>query len=307
MKSIIRKTMQYSCPVIIIFASFISNIAAADVNDAKLKVLSEFMGEEGFPQALKDAVLASARENLTKDRIIGKFGGRYYAVAFQKTSGQNPRLAIAARNITKVYSSSDCLKYFVLNQVYLANQMNHGDLANEALKKAFSESTVVGKIKPDYMGNGEGSGWVLGFTIASADKMTAQLTTSGAKESFYRAYRKLAHDEADAFISKQQWKPATEVLQHLVDVKNTSPGTWLALGKCLAEQDKTTEAGRALLMALSNPEKMSSSWLLSVGEIAADLGKSGELAANKAFAEACKAFDRENNTFDLKKALDPVR
>jgi hypothetical protein len=307
MKSILFKMTRICCFAFVFIVGFVSDLPAVDVTDVKLKLLSDFLGEEGFPEALKDAVLANVRESSGKDRIVGKLGSRYYAVAFQKTSGQNPRLGIAARNITKVYSSSDCLKYFVLNQVYLANQMNRGNFANDALKKAFSDSTVVGKIKPDYMGNGEGNGWVFGFTVASADKMTAQLTTSGAKDSFYRAYRKLVHDEADAFIAKQQWKPATEVLQHLVDVGNTSPGTWLALGKCLAEQEKNSEAGRALLMALSNPEKMSSSWLLSVGEIAADLGKSGEPAANKAFAEACKAFDRENNTFDLEKALDPVR
>ena len=96
MKSIIRKTMQYSCPVIIIFASFISNIAAADVNDAKLKVLSEFMGEEGFPEALKVAVLASCREirwqvlrsripkNIWAESSFGYCGQKYHEGLFLK-------------------------------------------------------------------------------------------------------------------------------------------------------------------------------------------------------------------------------
>lgn len=268
---------------------------------SRVDIVKKILSAEGFSDPLKDAVIENIKANPGKDRLVGKVGDKFFAVVFRKASSQNKAILIAAMSNAKVVSASDCLRYFVLDQVFFEKKMNRGVLAYEAIAKAYKETLVTGKMVPDFQLAVNVEGIVVGITIAKSSNMQGTISTSGDKAAFISCYRLLAHAEAEGFVINRNWKGAINALEHLVDVHVDDRTTWVSLGKCWAGLDNRNAASKAYSRALDLSENARSEWFANLGELALSLGVDGEEVALKAFSIACDRFEGENNTFDPKK------
>ena len=266
--------------------------------EAYLQILEEMIKKQGISGALAESMRESLKNNPGKDRLAGKSGDRFYAIVFRKSPSQNPRMVSSSKSLAVRFSTNECLRFFVLEQVFKSKGLSNGTWALEALNKGFEQSTVNGRIRPDFSASADKGPLVSGLTVASRMNMDAQLTTSGAKSDFLKIYRTLAHKNAYELLDRGDWSKSLAIFDELESGEAANFSTWMGKAKCLAELERPTEAVKYLKSALDQSGEVTSEWLMVVGEMASGLGKEGQSVAELAFVEACKRFEKENNNFD---------
>lgn len=275
-------------------------------HDVCVLMITALLESEGIKSPLKDEIINNVKANKGRERLVGKSNETFYGLTFRKVASENKILVSAALDDVKVVSLSDCLRNYVLNEVFFENNLNVGNIAREALGKAFKESLVSGKIKYEINKSVSKNDIFLGLTIANKKNMEAQIVTSGDKEVYFRCYRYLVHKESSVLIVEEKWQPALDLLSNLTVNKIGNHNTWFGVGKCLSKIGDKKGAIIALEngfnLAIKNKPELKSSWFYYLGIEAYNLGEEGSQLAQKALTKSIDLFFIENNSFNLYKS-----
>lgn len=274
-------------------------------HDVCVLMITALLESEGVKSPLKDEIINNVKSNKGRERLVGRSNDIFYGLTFRKVNSENKILVSSALDDVKVVSLSDCLRNYVLNEVFFENKLNVGNIAREALGKAFKESLVSGKIKYEINKSVSKNDIFLGLTIANKKNMEAQIVTSGDKEVYFRCYRHLIHRESSALILEEKWQKALELLSNLTVNKIGNHNTWFGVGKCMSKIGDKKGAVVALEnsfnLAIKNKPELKSSWYFYLGKEAVDLGEEGGQLAQKALIKSIELFFIENNSFNLYK------
>lgn len=276
-----------------------------DGDNPRILIITELLNSEGVKSPLKEEIINNVKSNKEKERLVGKSNDSFYGITFRKIKPENKILVSLTFDEVKLVSLSDCLRYFVLDEVYFKNKLNIGNYAREALNKAFKESLVSGKVKYDVNRSVIKDNIILGLTIAKKNNMESQISVSGDKEIFFDCYRFLIHNEAANLIRDKKFDEALKLLQHLTESKLENHNTWFGMGKCFSGTGDKKSALKALEssynLAILKKPVLKSQWFYNLGVETFNLGDEANLLTEKALKKSIQLFFDENNSLKFLK------
>ena len=115
-------------------------------HDVCVLMITALLESEGVKSPLKDEIINNVKSNKGRERLVGRSNDIFYGLTFRKVNSENKILVSSALDDVKVVSLSDCLRNYVLNEVFFENKLNIEIDCSESRSYTMILTDIEGKV-----------------------------------------------------------------------------------------------------------------------------------------------------------------